>query len=272
MGRGVIGYAGLLGLVALVAACAADGASTGTLDEPQSAPPIPTAEPRRDRHREPTTSSAPLPDEPSFVCRAGAFCDDFEDVAPGSQWRAVGVGIDFVSPSWSPGRRALRVRVDGGGSPAFLRFVPAEATAATTWSGVVALALRLEKEPRRGIVGPEIATREASGASLSLAIRGGTLFVEQRPSGCASTACAERVDAVGVVHPAAWSRVTVGVEANEAGAATFGRVEVSVDDGYVSLVPLAVHLGGDVEVRAGITGGDEEPAELRVDDVMFFAL
>jgi len=258
----------------LLAACAAEGPSEAPATRDDD---VATRAPAPPPAKETTGATVTAPSPPStplaFTCRKDAFCDDFEDAAPGTRWQASGA-VDFVGPSSTLGDRAMRARVGAGASPAFLRLVGKQV--AHHWAGALGLSLMVDALPLRAVGGPEIVVPTSTaggavGARLSIVVVPDGIQLEQRAAGCDDSACASRTDRIAPVRPGEWSRIVIGVEATEGAGAPFGRVEVSLDGGDNANLPLVVlPLGGNVEVRAGIARADDADASLRVDDVMFF--
>ncbi|MBS2018358.1 MAG: hypothetical protein JST00_36165 [Deltaproteobacteria bacterium] len=213
-----------------------------------------------------------------FSCRKDAFCDDFEGkVLPGSLWSVVPAGatndtLAFVGPSSSLGARALRVSTGANGAPSFLEV--AGKKPASGWAGAFGVSIRVDALPEESLAGPEILVRDDAGVALAriaIVVTSVGIGLEQRGAGCEATACAERLDMLLPAIAGDWHRVVVGVEAVDAEAPPYGRVEVSIDGSDNAAVPLALRsVGGRISVAAGITRADVAPAVLRVDDVMFF--
>ncbi|MBX3189092.1 MAG: hypothetical protein KF819_18870 [Labilithrix sp.] len=208
----------------------------------------------------------------AFVCRKGAFCDDFESALPGARWTATkedqGGAIDFVTPSSSLGARSMRARVTASeGSSAYLVVEGAELS--SRWSGALGFSILLDALPVAALGGPRIVVPTADGeAAIGVSMRPEGIVLEQSsPDGVV------RADLVSLdTADGKWARVVIGVEASgPIGGGAFGRIEISVDGSDNLDLPLAVApFGGRVEVRAGITSPDAAPATARVDDVMFF--
>lgn len=250
----------------------------GSGDQPRTSfeQPIPGREPTAMAptwlHDDTRRAAEPLA---QFSCRKDAFCDDFESATPGSTWStpaAAAGSIAFVGPSSSLGVRALRATADASGPPSFLEL--AGRAALGSWAGALGVSVRVDALPQVSIAGPEIVARDESGAAIAriaIVVTHQGLALEQRGAGCEASSCAARLDLLVPLAAGEWSRVVVGVEAQNVDAAPYGRVEISVDGSDNAVVPLVVRpIGGTVGIAAGITRADLVPSTLRVDDVMFF--
>jgi hypothetical protein len=210
--------------------------------------------------------TAPAPVSPS-PCRKGAFCDDFEVPEAATQWSSAVAReglLDLAGPSASPGALALRARTRGPEGVAYLKLDGPPVGA--HWVAVLAFSVRLDAAPVQRVGGPELVVIGRAGvARLGISVRPDGLALDQRADGGAA-----RSALVAPTRSGEWRRVVVAVEAVDAATAPFGRVEVTVDDGELVTTPLVVApFEGLLEVRAGVTDGDEAPATLRVDDLQF---
>ena len=300
MRRALLEMPASLALVACLVGCA-DGASTSSDDlagDPVIALSDPGAKlpelgssartahgPGSDEHVVPTALAAatakhlaPVGPFAITTCKNGAFCDDFEELAPAARWTSAvitaGSALDFPGPSSSLGAHALRAVTSGGAVDAAYLARDGGAVGGQ-WVGVLELALLVDALPATAIGGPELAVVDAAGSTtrIGLSIRPGGVALEQHFESCAGSACSARSDLVSSdAKPGEWRHVVVAVETYGTTAPPFGRVEVIVDGGDLLVMPLTVPLSdGKAEARAGITSGDTEPASARVDDVTFYA-
>ena len=209
-----------------------------------------------------------------FVCRAGAFCEDFEEQGFASRWTSSftsGSGsIEQNGASASLGRGSLRLFTADDSSSAFL--VEQKGTVKGSWSGVVGFAFRVAAVPSEYLGGPELTMSTADGpitVRLFMAPEG--VFVEQRfGSECLRDRCAAKRTLIAAAHPNHWYRVTLGFEVNPANAAPYGRLEASVDDtsDVVSTDLTVPFYDGALTLNAGITQGDAGHRSLAdLDDV-----
>lgn len=255
-----------------------DRAAAGGIDDPTVAIEPPAAD------REPavalpswTVDVAARATKPlvQFSCRKDAFCDDFEGATPGSKWTssvAANGSLSFVGPSSSLGAKALRATAAANGAPSFLEI--AGKTLNGSWAGALGVSVRVEQLPQTSVGGPEMVVRDENGdaiARIAIVITRAGIGLEQRGPGCEASSCAARLDMLVPVVAGEWNRVVIGVEAQDAEAAPYGRIEVSVDGSDNAFVPLVVRpIGAWISASAGLTRVDSAPAALRVDDVMFF--
>jgi len=261
-----------LGLVA----CAADAEPTDPLLA--SITPAPAAAPAAgpsEAHAAPALPSGirpvgsdvqvPVSHDPSpagFVCRPGAFCEDFEEQGFESRWSSeltTGSGsIEHNTASASLGRGSLRLFTADDSSSAYL--LEDKGTVKGNWSGSVGFAFRVAAVPAHYLGGPELTVSTADGPitiRVSMAPEG--VFVEQRSTAaCTRDRCVPKRTLIAAAHPNHWYRVTLGLEVNPAGAGPYGRLEASVDDsGVVVSTDLSVPFyDGALAFSAGVTQGD----------------
>ncbi|AKV01964.1 hypothetical protein AKJ09_08627 [Labilithrix luteola] len=213
-----------------------------------------------------------MPPAPSFYCRKGAFCDDFEGAFPIALWTerfAVGnASTSLASISATSGAHSLEVTSNDATSAGYLRF--AGKTVGTDWAGVAQFAFRASSLPVTSLAGPAIAVIREGGDPVSIGVvldEDGLVLVQRE---------GQAVVARSVLAPARadhWFRVTIGFEASapRAGGVRFGRVETTVDDGDLLSHDLRVPAAsGGLEFFAGVTRGDTSPSTAQVDDVSFF--
>ncbi|MDB5221236.1 MAG: hypothetical protein JWO86_9163 [Myxococcaceae bacterium] len=262
--------------IALVG-CAAEAESTGPapIAVVVAAPGGPVAEPSEAHAAvtppgsdpvRPTGSEVVVPaahEQPSgFVCRAGAFCEDFEEQGFESHWGSAlttGTGtVDHGTASASLGRGSIRLVTGDDTSSAYL--LEQHGTVKGNWSGVLGFAFRVAAVPSRYLGGPELTLRTADGPiSVRVTMEPKGVFIEQRStSECLQDRCVPKRTLIAPAHPNHWYRVTLGFEVNPAKAGTYGRLEASVDDsGVVVSTDLSVPFyDGDMVFSAGITQGD----------------
>lgn len=206
-----------------------------------------------------------------FVCRKGAFCDDFENTAAPSRWTdkvesraAIGVGTS----SASLGKGSLSLTTKPGDSQAFLVFDGGQV--APKWSGALSFAMRVAEMPARSIGASELIVRTADHGIVSLAfvVTPEGLLLEQRASADCQKACAPKTSLVGTVAAGKWARIELGIEAGGAAPGPYGRVEVRVNGGPLVTTDLSVPLvDGSAFLHAGVTAGDEREAIVDLDDV-----
>jgi len=209
-----------------------------------------------------TGTEVPSAESPAgFVCRAGAFCDDFEEQGFASRWTSSftsGTGsVEQNSASASLGRGSLRL-FTADDSSAFL--VEQNGTVKGAWSGVLGFAFRVAAVPSEYLGGPELTMSTADGpVTVRLFMAPDGVFVEQRfGSECVSDRCTAKRTRIAAAHPNHWYRVTLGFEVNPAKAAPYGRLEASVDDSsdVVSTDLTVPFYDGALTLDAGITQGD----------------
>ncbi|MBS2018359.1 MAG: hypothetical protein JST00_36170 [Deltaproteobacteria bacterium] len=207
----------------------------------------------------------------AFVCRKGAFCDDFEGQA-GSRWGQsvveggeIGRGVG----SASLGKGSLSVTTKPGDSRAFLVHEAGEVSA--TWSGAFSFAVRPAASPRDALGLPELAVKTVHDGTVTIgfALRPEGIYLEQRGSSeCKLDRCVTKSKLVGTFTPGTWTRIDLGIEAGSEGVAPFGRLEVKINGGPLVATDLTVPLGnGTAILRAGITRGDVQDANVDLDDV-----
>jgi hypothetical protein len=257
-----------LGLVA----CAADAEPSDPLlasvtptvsadpSEAHAAPALPSSDVR------PIGLGVDVPaphDQPGgFVCRTGAFCEDFEEQGFATRWGesfTSGTGtIEQTTASASLGRGSLRLFTADESSSAYLR--EKKGTVAGHWSGVLGFAFRVAAVPSRYLGGPELTLDTADGpVTIRLAMTPEGVFVEQQSTAaCASKRCTPKSTFLAAAHPNHWYRITLGFEVNPADVAPYGRLEAAVDDsGDVVSTDLSVPFyDGVMALSAGITQGD----------------
>lgn len=198
----------------------------------------------------------------AFVCRPGAFCEDFEGLGFENRWRGVfttGSGtVEHNTASASPGRGSLRLFTADDASSAYL--LQEKGTVKGNWSGVLGFAFRVAAVPSQYLGGPELTLRTADGPiAIRLTMAPEGLFVEQRSTEeCLRDRCVPKRTLIASAQANHWYRVTLGFEVNPANAAPYGRLEASVDDsGDLVATDLSVPFyDGPVLLSAGITQGD----------------
>ncbi len=273
-------------LASLAAGCADGTSSTSLGDEtPNVALRAPGASlpPTGEQEGESLAGRARAPRAPAFAvtkpfvgtsCKVNAFCDDFEDGAPGARWTGAVASlgsVDFLGPSSSSGAFALHAVTNGSGGAAYLSLAGKQL--GTRWAGALGLTMRIEAAPVTVIGGPEIAVVDAAGGMtrIGFSIRPDGIALHQYFDSCSGSSCAARSDIVSNVKPGEWRRLVVAVETSNSVAPPYGRIEVTIDGGDLILLPLVVTpFDGRAEVHAGITVADSAPVSARVDDVVFF--
>lgn len=208
-----------------------------------------------------------------FVCRKGAFCDDFESVDAPSRWTGSeenggDVGRSNASASLGKGSLALTTK-PGATNSAFLLLDKGQIGA--TWSGSLSFAMRVAELPKDSVGGPELAVKTIDDGVVSLAfvLKPEGVFLEQRATAdCKKDRCQTKSTLVGTAAAGKWTKIDLGIESAPNGGAPYGRVEVKVNGGPLVAVDLGVPLGsGTTFLRAGITAGDIREAFLDLDDV-----
>jgi hypothetical protein len=226
----------------------------------------------------PNTASKHLGLAGSFAstsCKKNAFCEDFEEPSPATRWTstvATAGTVDFPGPSSSLGAHALRAVTTGTGGTAYLTLDGG--TLGGQWVGALAFSLRLDALPTTMVGGPEIAVVDANGAStrIGFSVRPDGIALHQRSESCSGSPCTSRSDLVGDVKPGEWRQLVVAIETYGTTTPPYGRIEVSVDDGALLVLPLTVTpFDGRAAAHAGITVADVAPATARIDDVTFYA-
>lgn len=245
--------------------------------DPGPAAPAAKEDGRRARATGAFDLGLPTPAPTSFVCRVGAFCDDFEDVSEqpiGARWSDVALSgkskLEAVGESASTGRGAVSFMTPDASSSVFLD--RSGGGAASHWSGLVAFALRAQATPSAQLGGPELLVRSPDGAiSVRVSLHREGLVLEQRaPDACPRDRCLPTTTVIAPVKTNTWYRVRLGFEVNAQGAAPYGRLEATVDDGPMLETDLNVPLyDGKIALHAGITQGDSKPAVASLDDVTF---
>lgn len=207
-------------------------------------------------------------------CKINAFCDDFEDGAPGARWTGAVTTLgllDFAGPSSSAGANSLHVATNGAGGAAYLSL--AGKALGSQWAGALAVTMRIDAPPTTVIGGPEIAVAHTGGGMtrIGFSIRPEGIALHQYFDACSGSSCATRSDIVSEVKAGEWRRLVVAVETTNSVAPPYGRVEVTIDGGELIVLPLTVApFNGTAEVHAGITVADSVPSNARIDDVVFF--
>jgi hypothetical protein len=208
-------------------------------------------------------------------CKPGAFCDDFEEPSPAKRWTstiAISGIVDFPGPSSSMGAHALRASTSAAGGTAYL--TRHGAAVGSSWVGALAFSLRIDALPVAALGGPEIAIVDASGTTthVGFSVTPEGIALHQVSESCGGSTCTSRSDLVSDVKPGEWRHLVVAVETYGTTSSPYGRIEVSVDDGGLIVLPLTVMpYDGLAEARPGITVADVAPATARIDDVTFYA-
>jgi hypothetical protein len=208
----------------------------------------------------------------AFVCRKGAFCDDFEEKSLGTGWTdrlEVSSGrLRLTQDSASLGKSALEMWTRDESSSAFL--IHEKADVSGPWAGVLGFALRVDDVPGKSLGGPELTMKTKDGlVTIGVVLGPEGLVLEQRATEeCLNDRCKNRSWVIAPAVDRHWYRVRIGVEANPRDVAPYGRLEVSVDDGELLTGDLTVpFFDGSIFLRAGITQGDARPARAELDDV-----
>ena len=285
MQEGMRALAVVLGCLGLVA-CSADtegGDPRGPIvthdgvaaPSPEPAAPVAKEDGRRARAAGAFDLGLPTPAPTSFVCRKGAFCDDFEDLPEqsiGARWSdvvALGAGkLEIDSESASVGKRAITLFTPDATSSVFLE--QSGRGAAASWSGIVGFALKVETTPALQVGGPELVMKTADGPiSVRVSLRREGLVLEQlAPESCGRDRCRPTSTILAPVKEGSWYRVRIGFEVNAQSSAPYGRIEAMVDGGPLLETDLNVPLyDGAVSLHAGITQGDAHRAVVNLDDV-----
>lgn len=249
------------------------------LSDPGAPLPDPAELGRSDRaHVTPFTTPKPLGLSGPFAittCKKGAFCDDFEEPSPDKRWSstvATAGLVDFPGPSSSLGAHALRAVTTGAGGAAYL--TRGGSALGTQWVGALAFSLRVDALPVTALGGPEMAVVDANGATthVGFSVRPDGIALHQLSESCSGSSCMPRSDLVSDVKPSEWRHLVVAIETYGTTTPPYGRIEVTVDDGALIVLPLTVRpYDGQSEARAGITVADVAPATARIDDVTFYA-
>ncbi|MBX3189093.1 MAG: hypothetical protein KF819_18875 [Labilithrix sp.] len=211
----------------------------------------------------------------AFVCRKGAFCDDFEEKSLGTRWS------DLVQESGgrvrlgegssaSAGRGSLEIFTRDASSRAFLSH-EVVADLSGSWSGALGFALRVDSVPRKALGGPELTMTTSDGVlAIGVVLKPEGLVLEQRAteSCLKEDRCKSRSWVIAPALDNHWYDVRIGVEANPADIAPYGRIEITVDGGELLAGDLTIPMfDRGAFLRAGVTQGDIEPARAVVDDV-----
>lgn len=268
-----------MGMRALFAiACASLVACSGAVESTDPAPtpaaatvpaPAAPAAPVSDGDRIQASDSVfaiPAKREPAgFVCRKGAFCEDFEERGYGARWTGeftTGRGsIAYGTDSASLGGGSLRLYADDAASSAYL--LQAKGDVGGEWSGVLGFAFRVDQLPGKSLGLSELTIKTDDGPiTLRLTMRAQGLVLEQLATAdCLRDRCAPTATVIAPAKPNHWYRVKLGMEVNPNHAPPYGRLEASVDDGPIVGATLSVPFyNGSVFMSAGITQGDEAPA------------
>lgn len=215
--------------------------------------------------------AAPTP----FVCRPGAFCDDFEDDTTGfTRWSNVvqrsGGKVQASGASASVGRGAITLVAPEPTSQVFLDHTAG--VLASTWSGLLTLALSVDAAPDHQLGGPELALKTADGpVSVRVSVRPEGLVLEQLAPECDKARCQPMTRLIAPAKVGAYYRVRVGFEVGAQKGPPYGRIETTVDGGPLVTSDLVVPLyDGGVSLRAGITEADTKRAQMNLDDVSLF--
>jgi hypothetical protein len=169
------------------------------------------------------------------------------------------------------GAHALCASTSAGGTAYLTRH---GAAVGSQWVGALAFSLRIDAVPVTALGGPEIAIVDADGATthVGFSVKPEGLAVHQFSESCGSSTCTARSDLVSDVKPREWRQLVVAIETYGTTTSPYGRIEVTVDDGGLIVLPLTVMpRDGVAEARAGITAADVAPATARIDDVTFYA-
>ena len=271
----VLSAAGLAACSAEPADDAAPPAPTSVTHEAPVTPAAPAADPSRSADMPDLGLSDPPAAPTPFVCRPGAFCDDFEDDAINfARWSGVvlhGEGKWEVNgASASPGRNALTLFAPDRTSQVFLDHTTG--SVASTWSGLLTFALSVSTAPETQLGGPALALKTADGpVSVRVSVRPEGLVLEQLAPECGKDRCQPTARVIAPAKVGAYYRVRVGFEVGAQAKPPYGRIETTVDGGPLVTTDLAVPLyDGGVSLRAGITEGDTKRALVSLDDVSLF--
>ncbi|MDB4937383.1 MAG: hypothetical protein JWP87_4355 [Labilithrix sp.] len=208
-----------------------------------------------------TAFAVPSAQPAAFVCRKGAFCEDFEEQGYASHWKSAfttGDGIlESNTESASVGRGSLRLFTKDAASSAYL--LSERGTVSGNWSGVLGFAFRVAEVPHAYLGGPELTVKTPDGPiviRVSMTPEG--VFVEQHGTAeCLRDRCVDSRTLLAPAHANHWYRITLGLEVNPHQAAPYGRLEASVDQGDVLSTDLNVPFyDGSVFLSAGLTEGD----------------
>jgi hypothetical protein len=246
---------------------------------PAAAEPAPAVEPAPADHARASGSEfavavrQPQAQPVGFVCRPGAFCEDFEEVAYAPHWGGSfttgGGTIELGTDSASLGRGSLRLASKDAASSAYL--LQGKGDVGARWSGVLGFAFRVDQVPSKYLGGPELTVKTADGPlTLRISMRPEGVYLEQRATAaCLRDRCQVKSTLVAPAKPNHWYRIAVGVEANANAAPPYGRVEAAVQGGDNVSTDLSLPLyEGSAFLSAGITEGDPgQRAFADLDDV-----
>lgn len=256
-----------VGLVAVLglAGCAADNEPEGgnVANVPHSAPgqtDAPQTEEERIAHANPSYPSVPS-GEAGFTCRAGAFCETFDNAGYANNWSTTittGKGeLEQLSESASLGTGSLRLTTRDEASTAFL--LRETGAVADTWNGSLGFAIRVPSLPSSYLGGPELTVKTPLGpVYVRLVVTPDGLWLEQNgTASCPADRCVSSRTFISTALPNHWYNVVVGFEVNARNSAPYGLIETSVNGGDFTTSDLNVPLSqGPVFLKAGITQGD----------------
>jgi hypothetical protein len=242
-------------------------------EPPVASAEVPSGASRAAGARDLGLGTSPTP--ATFVCRAGAFCDDFESQQPvGTRWSQVfeGAGgkLESDSESASVGRGAVTLFAPTADSQIFLDRT--SGGVAPKWSGLMGFALKVAAVPGSQLGGPELVVKTQDGPiAVRVSLRPEGLVLEQLAPECGRARCRPTAKLIAPAKEGAWYRVRIGFEVGAQAAPPYGRLEATVDDGPLVTTDLDVPLyDGSVSLHAGITQGDSRRALVNLDDVMLF--
>jgi hypothetical protein len=269
-----------------VVACAADAEPNGPLIASVEEPGAPVTPQPSQIHSQPTTPGDPLSavgtgravpaahDPAGFICRVGAFCEDFEEQGFVKRWGEVvsagGGTIERIADSASIGSGSLRLLTRDESSTSYL--LQQKGLLKGSWSGALGFAFRVDILPARYVGGPELTLSTADGpVTVRLAMTDEGVYVEQMSTAaCQRDRCTPQRMRIATAHANHWYRVNLGFEVNPAAVAPYGRLEATIDDtGDVVSTDLSVPFyDGTMALSAGITQGDlGQRAVADLDDV-----
>jgi hypothetical protein len=196
-----------------------------------------------------------------FVCRKGAFCEDFEEQGYAAHWKSAftsgGGAIESNNDSASVGRGSLRLFTKDEASSAYLLSERGAVTG--NWSGVLGFAFRVAEVPGAYLGGPELTVKTPDGPiTIRVSMTPEGVFVEQRGTAeCLRDRCVDARTLLAPAHANHWYRITLGMEVNPHQAGPYGRIEASVDGGELQSTDLTVPFyDGSMFLSAGLTKGD----------------
>ncbi len=273
MMKGLFAFA-LLSLAACTSdleSASAPSAPVGTT--PSVAAPAPLKDADRARDNGEDFVAAARPSAPAaFVCRKGAFCEDFEEQSFARRWSDTvttsGGKIDLGTDSASAGKGALRIFAHDDTSSAFL--FASKNDVAGDWSGMLGFAFRLDQVPAKVLGGPELTVKTIDGpVTIRIAVRPEGVVLEQlAEASCRRDRCVPTSTIIAPAKANHWYRIKLGAEVNPRQAPPYGRLEVQVDGGELLGADLMVpFFDSSVFLRAGITQGDARRAFMDLDDV-----